>query len=383
MNNNIQQLRICAEKTLPEYKNKLSELKSSCNGSECQFAKLKAAFYTSKLWTLGDTIRIKFLEPPPSNLERTSINRILNLKDENGNLLKIDPLQKEVDNMNIIDAIMKIVTEHVQPFIGLNLIFVKAKENADIKISFDPNGGAWSFIGSDCRQTYQNEPTMNFGWFDVATTIHEFGHALGMIHEHQNPKGNTIQWDKQKVYNWASRTQGWDQNTTYRNIIEKYDSNQINGSDFDPNSIMLYFFPGSLTINNQGTHQNLRLSPYDVEYLNSIYPNNNSQKCGIISCQSPDEFYSKVYNENIKNSQPQVNPSSFETQIVTNSPKTQVVTGETQTLSKGVSTSLNSIDNILSDKNLTIILIIFSVGFLVLVVKDYIIPKNKNKKTFI
>jgi len=291
--NEIQDLRICVEKALPEHKNTLQGLKNISN-SEKHFDKLKAAFYTEKLWRPNSTIRIKFLENPPYTIQRTPLKFILNTKDENGELLKIDPLQKVVSNMKIIDAIIKIVNERVQPFIGLNLIFVKSNEYADIKIAFDPNGGAWSYIGKDCLQTPQNEPSMNFGWFDVSTTIHEFGHALGMIHEHQNPKGNTIKWNEQKVYNWARKTQGWNQQNTYHNIIEKYNSNMINGSKFDPESIMLYFFPGSLTLNNKGTHQNLRLSTNDVIYLNSMYPIKN-----IKNKLSPEEFYKNVYGETI------------------------------------------------------------------------------------
>jgi len=50
---------------------------------------------------------------------------------------------------------------------------------------------------------------MNFGWFDdntsdsefSRTVIHEFGHALGMIHEHQHPLA-AIPWDKDKVYTY-------------------------------------------------------------------------------------------------------------------------------------------------------------------------------------
>jgi len=42
---------------------------------------------------------------------------------------------------------------------------------------------------------HHHEPTMNYGWLKDDTddveyrrvVIHEFGHALGAIHEHQNP----------------------------------------------------------------------------------------------------------------------------------------------------------------------------------------------------
>jgi hypothetical protein len=117
-----------------------------------------------------------------------------------------------------------------------------------------------------------------------------------MIHEHQNPKGKNINWNEPALYNWAADTQGWDQETTYHNIIEKYDKTLLNGSEFDPNSVMLYFFPGILTNNDQGvccgkgTTQNLRLSGNDVIYLNKMYPN---------SPQNPEEFYQKVYGESL------------------------------------------------------------------------------------
>lgn len=50
---------------------------------------------------------------------------------------------------------------------------------------------------------------MNFGWFTNYTSdtefsrtiIYEFGHALGLHHEHQSPTAN-IQWNKEKVYEY-------------------------------------------------------------------------------------------------------------------------------------------------------------------------------------
>ena len=127
--------------------------------------------------------------------------------------------------------------------------------------------------GLYCVFIHENmgKKTLNYGWIDAKTISHEVGHVLSMIHEHQNPNGQTISWNEDIVYKWAETTQGWDKETTVHNIIVKYKVDEINGSDFDPMSIMLYFFPGDLTTNNKGTHQNLRLSAYDVEYLNSVY----------------------------------------------------------------------------------------------------------------
>lgn len=66
--------------------------------------------------------------------------------------------------------------------------------NTDIPISF-ANPGSWSVIGTTCRNVPQDQATMNFGWLTPGVTdeearrviLHEFGHALGLIHEHQNP----------------------------------------------------------------------------------------------------------------------------------------------------------------------------------------------------
>jgi hypothetical protein len=48
---------------------------------------------------------------------------------------------------------------------------------------------------------------MNLGWIndnksedDLRSVIlHEFGHALGAVHEHESPYAR-IQWDREKVY---------------------------------------------------------------------------------------------------------------------------------------------------------------------------------------
>ncbi len=117
--------------------------------------------------------------------------------------------------------------------------------NAEIRIAFDSNDGAWSYIGTDCRSIPVNQPTMNLGFLDGGTTAHEFGHAIALAHEHQNPRGG-IQWNEQVVIQELAKSPNfWDEETVRHNVIRKYSIDQINGTDFDPDSIMLYFFPAS------------------------------------------------------------------------------------------------------------------------------------------
>ena len=58
-------------------------------------------------------------------------------------------------------------------------------------------------------------------------------------------------------------------------MLEKYTNDQIRGTNFDPDSIMLYFFPGSWVQGGNGTKENETLSELDKEFIASreAYPN--------------------------------------------------------------------------------------------------------------
>jgi hypothetical protein len=139
--------------------------------------------------------------------------------------------------------------------------------DAEIRITFEPDGGAWSYLGTDCRSIPLNEATMNLGFLDGGTAAHEFGHAIGLAHEHQNPDGG-IQWNEQVVIQALGGSPNfWDEETARHNVIRKYTADQINGTKFDPQSIMLYFFPASWTLNGVATKANEVLSSTDKSFI--------------------------------------------------------------------------------------------------------------------
>ena len=108
---------------------------------------------------------------------------------------------------------------------------------------------------------------MNLGFLDGGTAAHEFGHAIGLAHEHQNPAGG-IQWNEQIVIREMAKSPNlWDEQTTRHNILRKYSADQLNGTAFDPESIMLYFFPSSWTLNGIGTKANDVLSRIDKDFI--------------------------------------------------------------------------------------------------------------------
>ena len=277
---NITQTRICVQKMPHTERHEYNKIMQS-SSSDKHAEKLKAAFQTKKIWPRDSKIRIAFTESG-DNLSVTGVSE-----------KNIDPLQNEVNNMSVQKAIKKIVQERIIPLVNLDIAFIDNPADANVRISFDDKGGAWSLLGTD-HLSEKTNPTMNFGWIDVPTVIHEMGHMLGMIHEHQNPKGQNIDWNDKKVFEWAKETQGWDEQTTRQNILDKYDSNSINGSSFDPQSIMLYFFEADLTNNGVGTKQTVRLSGIDVDWIHQMYPKDN----GI----TPTAFYKEVYNSSLQSS---------------------------------------------------------------------------------
>ena len=139
--------------------------------------------------------------------------------------------------------------------------------DADIRIAFDAADGAWSYVGTDNKNIPRDQPTMNLGFLDGGTAAHEFGHAIGLAHEHQNPQGG-IEWKEEVVLReLAGPPNYWDEATTRHNVLDRYRADQINGTEFDPDSIMLYFFPASWTKNGVGTKANDVLSALDKQFI--------------------------------------------------------------------------------------------------------------------
>jgi hypothetical protein len=153
-------------------------------------------------------------------------------------------------------------------------------DDSEIRVAFRPDGSSWSAIGTDALnlQWFPNE-TINFGWLTLSTpdeeysrvVLHEFGHALGCIHEHQSPAAG-IPWNKDAVYRYYTQSQNWDRATVDQNIFRKWSMDQSQYSAFDPASIMLYPIPKELTDGVFEVGWNRTLSDTDKEFISTKYP---------------------------------------------------------------------------------------------------------------
>ena len=154
---------------------------------------------------------------------------------------------------------------------NLNFQFVDAGRS-DVRIAFKDNEGSWAFRGTDALGVAQKDPTMNIGWSDRNNTLHLFGHVLGLIDEHQNPR-NGITWDVAAVRKeMMGPPNHWDEEAVNRNILQKVPPEEIGPyRDFDPASVMTYTFDARLT-GGRKIGGGSELSEGDKALARQLYP---------------------------------------------------------------------------------------------------------------
>jgi hypothetical protein len=168
--------------------------------------------------------------------------------------------------------------------IGLRFEEVADRVQAGVRIGFESGDGHWSYVGRQVHNQGPDDRTMNLdpsdgianGDYGIDVACHEIGHTMGFPHEHQNPNAGIV-WDEEAVYRTlAGSPNFWPREVTFHNIIRKIPPDQVQGSSWDPDSIMHYPFERGLILKPEQYLVGLQpaggLSARDQEWVKTFYP---------------------------------------------------------------------------------------------------------------
>jgi serralysin len=205
----------------------------------------RAALWNEARWPTGVTIRARFLEGDESLRQR----------------------------------VREVAERWTEPGMANLMIQWVDAAPSEIRIAFVQGDGSWSYLGTECQGIPEPEPTMNYGWLTPDSddaelqrvVLHEFGHALGLIHEHQNPEGG-IQWNVPAVIDDLSGPpNNWDEATIRHNVLDHYPKEEVDATPVDAESIMMYPIPAAWTLDGFSAELNDDLSEEDVAFIQDAY----------------------------------------------------------------------------------------------------------------
>jgi serralysin len=142
--------------------------------------------------------------------------------------------------------------------------------------------GQWSYVGRVNAGIAKEKNTMNLEFDDGdsddeirGTTLHEFGHAIGCIHEQVNPKiAGKFKWNPEPIYEYfKGPPNNWDKDTIDRayNNFKPKDDPKVDSTEWDINSIMQYEIKEGWTTPSMKVGRNQNLTGYDKDFIGKTY----------------------------------------------------------------------------------------------------------------
>jgi hypothetical protein len=186
--------------------------------------------------------------------------------------------------------------------------FRETQVDPQVRIARDSTG-YWSYVGTDILSIPSDEQTMNLQDFTMDTpesefhrvVRHETGHTLGFPHEHMR-KELVDKIDRRKAIAFFEETQGWSEAEVIQQVLTPLEESSLLGtSHADPNSIMCYQIPGSITTDGRPIVGGLDIDQSDFDFAAKIYPKPASdrvalsvQELGLIDLESPHGWRIRV-----------------------------------------------------------------------------------------
>jgi hypothetical protein len=236
------------------------------------------------LWRNGSTITVKFMGPGSERI-RNMVIRAAKEWEKHGNVvfnfvpdaslsanIRIKLGNGEGHNSavgttaNLKGQLVETMNLDTADFINWKYYMAESKANG--KDPAKMTDEQWKEFILGLRS--MPNPLLDTVWAK-GTVMHEFGHALGLLHEQSYPGG--VKWKKTpEAYKYYLETQGWTKEDVDFQVFEVSDVFYTNGTSYDPKSIMHYSIDAWQTEDGYSVGSNSFLSEGDKKLISILYP---------------------------------------------------------------------------------------------------------------
>ena len=176
---------------------------------------------------------------------------------------------------------------------GLRFVWTETPP-AVVRITFNPPGSNWSFLGTECLLTPRKDPTMCLGAITDQQerearriVLFEFGHALGFVTELKKPDLG-FHWNTQAVLDFFGKTYQWTPEVVYEQVLRSLPEESLGlNTRLDPDSIMTVGVRKEWPLEGIEIHENFDLSDGDKAAARAAYPRVRQKPTATPASQGP------------------------------------------------------------------------------------------------
>lgn len=178
--------------------------------------------------------------------------------------------------------IVDVVTAEVAPFVNVKFVFVESKtpsaSGALVTVTNDSSTSGGFKVNGQVTGMGTKTPRVLIGQNTPdRTVIHEFGHVLGLAHEHLNPdfaKSKKLDFEKMVARYMKSNNVDREAATKkimYQNFTKRDEKKYSYTPLYDPDSVMLYTFNANVTTDGVKIVGGQVFSELDKAQLHKMY----------------------------------------------------------------------------------------------------------------